>query len=222
MRSHPENIEQLKSKHNFNFLFSDKELKTIKSDVILRHDISFLFLKNRIFSFSSKQPHLKESITLESKIKNLFSDKDRVKVYNDFEKVIPFYIEELEKPKTYYLLIFTIFLIPWILYIIKIIKDRSIFAFAFTLLHPEFLYFLLIFSVLLLMGYDYTIGRVFKKKLIPDEYKELSIKNFINKIINKNRDEIKNKFETLFSDEIEMFNNKASETQINNNITNKI
>ena len=201
MRTYPNNIKELVEKHDFILPINKNSEELLIKNIILRHDLAFLFLKERIFKVFSKLKETNNSITLESKIEQVIGNKRRKEIYNSIRKEIPFYTEGLKRSFIYYLIILLVFLTPSIVFLIMTIKDETLFA--FSLLHTDIYAIIISISGLLAFGFDFIVGRFIPKQTIPTEYQDLNIKDFIGKIINDNREKIKEKFFEIFKRDIE-------------------
>lgn len=130
MRTYPENIIELEQKHNFSFPIDQAKLERIQIDIILRHDLVYVFLKYRILNAIKKQHIYEDEVFTNSFMDREFNQGDRIKIYKAFKNQLP--------------------LLFW---------DTGV----------------------------------------------LTIRTFICKIIGRNRNDIKAKFEVVFKDDIEKF-----------------
>lgn len=204
MRTYPENIKELEQKHKFSLPIDKQKLETIHNDIILRHDIAFLFLKSRILNSLKEEIKSSRDISLDSVLDKKIGNRDRKRIYNAISDKIPFPMGSLEKTGKYYWVLLGIFILPWIIYLIVVSKDDMLMLFLFA--YPQYFAILVSLATLLVVGFDYLFGRFFKNDKLPIEFRELTIRDIISKIINNNRKEIKEKFESVFKDDLEKFN----------------
>jgi len=203
MRTYPKNIKELEEKHNFSLPINEQKLETIRNDIILRHDFAFLFLKSRILNSLKEENKIKDDISLDSFLEKKIGNKDRIRIYNAIRDKIPFPMDSLEKSGKYYLLLLGVFILPWIIYLIVVSKDNMLMLFSFA--YPQYFAILVSLATLLVVGFDYLFGRFFKNDKLPIEFRELTIRDTISKIINNNRKEIKERFKIVFKNDIEKF-----------------
>ncbi|WP_196887518.1 hypothetical protein [Aureivirga sp. CE67] len=104
MRTYPENIEELEKKHDFSFPINPQKLETIQSNLILRHDIAFLFLKLRIVNSLQEKNIFKNEANLDSFLDKKFDTSDRLKIYNAIKNNIVLSFKKEEKSLFHYLL----------------------------------------------------------------------------------------------------------------------
>ncbi|MFC0878998.1 hypothetical protein ACE01N_20555 [Saccharicrinis sp. FJH2] len=202
MRTYPENIEQLEKKHNIRFPVSEKVLVLISENIILRHDLAFLFLKNRILELLKERNIT--NISLDSPFEILIGNRNQKRNFNALKEVIPFSLGQLERSIIFSLLLFIIFIFPLIVFIMYASEDKTMFAFSFA--YPGYLAILLSISSLLVWGLSFVLGRFFKNNKLPIDYRDLTINEFISKIISKNRQNIKDEFIKIFKTDIETLN----------------
>jgi len=199
MREYPKNIKYFELKHKV--LISDKNLLTsIENDIILRHDLAFLFLKRRIQKALSNYQVLVEDSFLE-KVNLLEKKKSRKNIWEDISNAMPSNLSSLDKSGNYYLIIFMIFISQWIIVFLLSSIDDTLFAFSF--LHPEVIGLISGVTAVITVGCGFLLGKLYKNKQIPSEYRDLTFEEFTGKIINNNRDIIKSNFKTIFSIDLE-------------------
>ncbi len=203
MRTYPENSKELEKKHGFSFPIDKQKLEIIHDNLILRHDLAFLFLKSRTLNSLSQQNKFKNEVFLDSFLDKRFDSNDRLKIYNTIKDKIPLPVKEDEKLFLYYLLLLIGFLFPWLIYlIVTSLKD---FFMLFSLTNPKLFVFLFLAGTLITASIDYFFGDFFKKKPSVDTG-ALTIRDFICNIISKNRKDIKENFELIFKNDIDSFN----------------
>ena len=101
MRTYPENTEELKNKHNFSFPIDKEKLEFIHNNIILRHDIAFVFLKYRILNSLKKQNLFENGLYSESFLDKKFNQTDRLKVYKAIKNQLPQPVSESKKFSLY-------------------------------------------------------------------------------------------------------------------------
>lgn len=101
MRTYPENIEELEKKHSFSFPLDNKKLELIHNDVILRHDIAYVFLKSRILNSLKMQNLFENELFNESFLDKKFNQTDRLKIYNAIKNQLPMPVSERVKLSLY-------------------------------------------------------------------------------------------------------------------------
>jgi len=101
MRTYPENTEALKTKHNFSFPIDKVKLELIESNIILRHDIAFLLLKNRILNSLKKEKLFVNKLSSESFLDKKFNQSDRLKIYKAIKNQLPQPVNKSAKSSLY-------------------------------------------------------------------------------------------------------------------------
>lgn len=101
MRTYPENTEELKNKHNFSFPINKEKLELIHNNIILRHDIAFLFLKYSILNSLKKQNLFANELSSNPFLDKKFNTTDRLKIYNAIKKQLPQPVTEGKKLHLY-------------------------------------------------------------------------------------------------------------------------
>jgi hypothetical protein len=89
MRTYPENTEDLKNKHNFSFPIDKQKLELIHNNIILRHDIAFVFLKHRILNSLKTQSLFENELSSDLFLDKKFNTTDRLKIYNAIKSQLP-------------------------------------------------------------------------------------------------------------------------------------
>lgn len=201
MRTYPENIKGLEKKHSFSFPINKQKLDSIHSNIILRHDIAFLFLKSRILNSLKEQNKFEDEVSLDSFLDKEIGKIDRIIIYNTIKDQIPLPIKEPVKSVLYSSLLFGVFLLPWIIYVIVVSKEEILMLFSFA--YPKLFMFLFLIVVFTLVGFDYLFGHLFKNEKPSIDTSALTIRGFICNLIRDNRKDIKEKFETIFKNDLE-------------------
>ncbi|CAL2075529.1 conserved protein of unknown function [Tenacibaculum sp. 190524A02b] len=201
MRTYPENSKELEKKHNFSFPVSEQKLESIRSNIILRHDIAFLFLKSRILNSLKKQGLFENELLLDSFLDKKINTNDRLRIYNTIKNQLPLPVKEHEKLALYYLLLLGCFLFPWITYLVIASKEEIYMLFSFA--YPKLFVVLFLIGVLIVTGFDYLFGHYLKNEKPPIDTSTLTVREFICNLIGKNRADIKDKFEIIFKDDLE-------------------
>lgn len=199
MRTYPEHIKELENKHNITFTNSDRVFENLQKNIILRHDLAYLFLKTRIFNALEEDKVFVNEIDYDSVLDKKLNTAERLKVYYSIKNRLPLLIRQKKNLVPYYLLLLVVFLLTWIIYFIinasiSIINPKHIIVFFFT-------------SVLFVTGFYYFFGRYFKPETSSLNVNILTIRAFIHKLIGQNRKDIKNHFEEIFKIEIDQFKN---------------
>lgn len=206
MRTYPKNINDLEKKHGFSFPISKQDLESIHDDIILRHDLAFLFLKSRILNSLKNHNKFKNKISLDSFLDKKIDNQDRLKIYNTIKNNLPLPIKEDENLFLYYSILLTGFILPWITYLIIFSKEETLKLFSFT--HPKPFAFLFLIGVFIVTILDHFFGRFLKKEKIPIDTSAVTIRGFICNTISQNRKDIKEKFEIIFKNDLEELKNK--------------
>ena len=201
MRTYPKSIKELEKKHSFSFPVDKEKLESIRNNIILRHDIAFLFLKSRILNSLKKQKDFENEISLDSFLDKKIENIDRIKIYNIIKNQIPLPVKEDEKLILYYSLLLGVFLLPWFIYIITVSKEEMLMLVSFT--SPKLFVLLFLIGVLAVAGFDYVLGHFFKKESPTINTGALTIRDFICNLIGNNRKDIKEKFEIIFKSDLE-------------------
>ena len=94
MRTYPENIEELEKKHSFSFPIDDKKLELIFENIILRHDIAYIFFKSRILNLLKQQNLFENEIYSASFLNRKFNQTDRLKIYKAVKNQLPMLVRE--------------------------------------------------------------------------------------------------------------------------------
>ncbi len=214
MREYPRDINELENKYGI--LLSDREcfFEEVNSNIIFRHDLAYVFLKERLFKTSLNQLINEKDGLYKQKIDIIEKKKNRKVIWNEIRDIIPFYIGELEKSIKYFFLLLIIFLLPWVCALA--LYDNTIFV--FVIIHPFVLGLLISISSLLVFGVDILIGGFFKKHQIPSEFRGLLIHDFIGKLINNNRDLIKKEFDKIFESDLDEMKYKSKITTHNTSV----
>ncbi|KAB1154250.1 hypothetical protein F7018_14870 [Tenacibaculum aiptasiae] len=201
MRTYPENIKELEKKHNFVFPISKQKLESIRNNIILRHDLAFLFLKSRILNSLKERDDFKKEASLDSFLDKRIANKDRFKIYNTIKSQIPLPLKENDKLFLYSLLILGAFLLPWLVYAIIVSKEEILML--FSLAYPKLFVALFLIGILIVAGFDHAFGHFFKKEKPSIDTNVLTIREFICNLIGDNRQDIKEKFEIIFKNDLE-------------------
>ncbi len=204
MRTYPKDIKKLEEKHNFSFPLNQQKLERIQSDVILRHDIAYLFLKSRILNVLKEKEDFKNKVNHESFLDKKIGSTDRLKIYNIIKNKIHLSVHKSPLSSLYPYFILVAFLIPWICYLIFFSKEEMITLFSFT--DPKFFALLFLIGVSIVTVFDYKLGYLFKNPTPYIDTRAKTIREFICSLIRQNRNDIKSKFEIIFNNELEKVN----------------
>lgn len=200
MRTYPENIKELEKKRNFVFPISKQKLESIRSNIILRHDLAFLFLKSRILNSLKERNDFKNEASLDSFLDKRIANKDRIKIYNTIKSQIPLPLKKDNKLFLYSLLLLGAFLLPWLVYAIIVSKEEILML--FSLAYPKLFMALFLLGTLIVVGFDHILGHFFKNEKPSINTRALTIRDFICSLIGDNRQDIKEKFEIIFKSDI--------------------
>lgn len=201
MRTYPENIKELEKKHSFSFPIDSIKLESIRHNIILRHDIAFLFFKSRILNSLKKQNLFKNELSNDSFLDKKFNTTDRLKIYNAIKKQLAQPIRNNKELLLYSLFHLGVFLLPWIIYIIITYTEETFKLFSFT--NSKSFVFLFIIGILLVIGFNYIFGGFFKNDKSQIDIRVLTIRELICDLIKQNRIDIKENFEFFFKNELE-------------------
>ncbi len=206
MRTYPENIEELEKKHSFSLPITQQKIESIRSNIILRHDIAYLILKSRILTSLKGLDEFENQVALDSFLDKKVDSKDRLKIYNRIKNQIPLPMKESKNLTLYFLFLSVAFLLPWIIYLIFTTKEGINIVSSFTNLKTFLSLFLI--GVLLVATFDAIFGRFFKSNKPPVDTRALTIRKFICDLIGQNKNDIKEQFEIIFKEDLEKLNNK--------------
>lgn len=195
MRTYPEHIKDLENKHHITFTNSDQVFENLQKNIILRHDLAYLFLKTRIFYALEEDKVFVNEIDYDSVLDKKLNTTERLKVYNSIKNRLPLPLQEKKNSISYYLLLLFVFLLSLIIYFII---NASI-----SIINPKHIIVFFLTSVLLVTGFYYFFGRYFKPETPYLNVNVLSIRAFIHNLIGQNRKDIKDHFEVIFKIEIE-------------------
>ena len=201
MRTYPKNIIELEKKHDLSFPVNQQKLDRIYSDLILRHDITFLLLKSRILNTLKEQSSFKDEVFLDSFLDKKFNSSDRLKIYNLIKGKMSLPVKEDKNMFLYFSILLAGFLLPWIVYFI--IYSKEDFFMLFSLANSKLFIFLFLIGVSILANFDYFFGHYFKKEKPSVNTNVLTIRAFITNTIGKNKKDIREKFEVIFKDDLE-------------------
>ncbi|TCI85542.1 hypothetical protein [Tenacibaculum sp. M341] len=205
MRTYPKDIKKLEEKHSFNFPINQQKLERIQSDVILRHDITFLFLKSRILNTLREKEEFKNRVTHESFLDKKIGSTDRLKIYNAIKNKVHLSVHKKgSRSSLYPYLILVAFLIPWICYLIFFSKEEITALFSFA--NPKLFALLFFIGVSIVTIFDYKFGYLFKNPTPYIDTRVKTIREFICSLIRQNRNDIKSKFEIIFNNDLEKVN----------------
>lgn len=101
MRTYSENIAEIENKHDFRFPIDKEDLELIHNNIILRHDIAFVFLKYRILNSLKKQNLFENELSSDPFLDKKFNTTDRLKIYNAIKNQLPKPLRESNKSPLY-------------------------------------------------------------------------------------------------------------------------
>ncbi|NEV95069.1 hypothetical protein G3567_13070 [Psychroflexus sp. YR1-1] len=204
MRKYPKSFSELIKKHNLiNVkLTYDEFVYKAKNDVIFRNDFAFVSL------FLDLQMLEKENMEfgINTPLKLIFIESDIAKKWNEFRKLTNLSIPDLKGKSNKHFIYILIIMIGSFsgLYFIFSYQDLSF----FTMLHPEILNIGFIAIMIIIVGLDYFIEKLWpnnEKYEVPFYLNSDDVRGFITKVLTYNRTKIKNNFAELYQQRFEQF-----------------
>ncbi|MFD0933064.1 hypothetical protein ACFQ0R_10695 [Psychroflexus salinarum] len=213
MREYPKTFSELIKKHkliNMELTY-DEFIYKAQNDIIFRNDFAFVSL------FFDLQMLDKENTEfgINSPLESIFKESVIAKKWNEFRKLANLNIPDLGRKSNKHFIHFLIIVIVSIvgLYFIFSNKDLSF----FTMLHPEILNIGFIAIIIIILGLDYLVKKIWpndEKYEIPYYLNSENVRGFITKVLTYNRTNIKNNFAELYQQRFKQFNNEKTHHNI--------